>query len=203
MRVAALYVDTARGAYVGLPGVDLWGYASRDGRQQDAFAPTRDAREYAGPWPVVAHPPCGPWGRFRRRYLGGEGDRDCGPTAVSQVRRYGGVLEHPAWSTLWPFCGMKPPGPLGMSADLDECGGFTLAVDQCRWGHPARKPTWLYVVGATVSEFPPDREPTHVMVRLLRNGNDRPEVPKRDRHLTPPAFARWLVAAARTVERRC
>ena len=43
--VAALYVQT-RGVYYGVDGVDAWGL------------PDRDAREYAGPWPVVAHPPC-------------------------------------------------------------------------------------------------------------------------------------------------
>lgn len=87
--IAALYVDTARGPYARMRGVECWGYATRDGRQLDALAPTRDARDYAGPWPVVAHPPCGPWGRFRRRYLGGEGDRECALVAVEQVRRYG------------------------------------------------------------------------------------------------------------------
>ena len=47
--IAALYVES-RGVYAGLPDVDLW---DRD----------RDARIYAGPWPVVAHPPGARWGR--------------------------------------------------------------------------------------------------------------------------------------------
>jgi hypothetical protein len=38
--VAALYVDP-QGVYSGLPDVDVWGEE-------------RDARTYAGPWPVVA-----------------------------------------------------------------------------------------------------------------------------------------------------
>lgn len=42
--IAALYVDP-RGCYADVPGVELWDEA-------------RDARLYAGPWPVVAHPPC-------------------------------------------------------------------------------------------------------------------------------------------------
>jgi hypothetical protein len=48
--VAALYV-TKGGCYFGLEGVDPWDEA-------------RDARTYAGPWPVIAHPPCQRWGRF-------------------------------------------------------------------------------------------------------------------------------------------
>jgi len=42
--IAALYVVKG-GCYYGVPDVDPWDKA-------------RDARLYAGPWPVVAHPPC-------------------------------------------------------------------------------------------------------------------------------------------------
>ena len=48
--IAALYVDP-KGVYAGLPDVEVWDEA-------------RDGRLYAGPWPVVAHPPCARWGRF-------------------------------------------------------------------------------------------------------------------------------------------
>lgn len=46
--IAALYVEK-NGVYYGLPDVDPWDKE-------------RDARLYAGPWPVVAHPPCSTWG---------------------------------------------------------------------------------------------------------------------------------------------
>jgi hypothetical protein len=49
--IAALYVETD-GTYYGLPDVDPWDQA-------------RDARRYAGPHPVVAHPPCQRWGRMK------------------------------------------------------------------------------------------------------------------------------------------
>ena len=47
-QIAALYVEPA-GCYIGQPGIDPWDEA-------------RDARQYAGPHPVVAHPPCQRWG---------------------------------------------------------------------------------------------------------------------------------------------
>jgi hypothetical protein len=86
--IAALYVQTD-GVYAGLPGVDLWDEA-------------RDARTYAGPHPVVAHPPCQRWGRFwhgspRKPHQHTLGDDDgCFAAALASVRRWGGVLEHPA-----------------------------------------------------------------------------------------------------------
>lgn len=56
MNIAALYVETG-GAYFGLPGVDPWDEA-------------RDARRYAGPLPVVAHPPCQRYGYEKARRIG-------------------------------------------------------------------------------------------------------------------------------------
>ena len=49
-QIAALYVE-AGGCYYGLDGVDPWDEA-------------RDARLYAGPYAIVAHPPCQRWGKL-------------------------------------------------------------------------------------------------------------------------------------------
>lgn len=73
--------------------------------------------------------------------------------------------------------------------------GLTVQVNQCDWGHKAQKPTWLYVVGAPeLPPMPEPREATHVFVLLA--SSTKPELPKRERHLTPPLFARWLVELA-------
>lgn len=152
--VTALYIDP-RGPYPKLC---------------DSWDEKRDARTFNGPGPVVAHPPCGPWGGLRHLYEGAE--HDCGPRAVEQVRQFGGVLEHPARSKLWEACELPPPVPGRVpdhSWEWDPWCGFSIEVDQVEWGHVARKRTWLYIVGAShedVSELLakrpyPGREPTH------------------------------------------
>lgn len=185
--VAALYVDP-RGPYPKMPGVDCWDEQ-------------RDARLYAGPYPVVAHPPCGPWGRLRHLYRGNE--HDCAPAAVEAVRRWGGVLEHPAWSLIWPACRMPRPGELP-----DEFGGFSVGVDQVAWGHVARKRTWLYVVGVSPIRIAPR---IHVGVRPThwvsgRTGRARELGLRRcsaqQARRTPPEFAAWLVELARSASQR-
>jgi hypothetical protein len=193
-RVAVLYVDP-RGPYMGRGDVDAWDAA-------------RDARQYDGPLPVVAHPPCGPWGGLRHLYKGTE--HDCAPRAVEQVRRFGGVLEHPAQSRLWAHCQLPRPDELP-----DAWGGVTIEVDQVRWGHVARKRTWLYLVGLRdVGAMPPPREPTHWIsgfrsaggrkypARYKRNGCAVPPGIKvcsaEQRRRTPAAFAEWLIALAKS-----
>lgn len=87
--IAALFVDRA-GIYASVPGVDTWDES-------------RDARLYAGPHPVVAHPPCTRWCRLaglveaRWGYKRGD-DGGCFASALASVRKWGGVLEHPAYS---------------------------------------------------------------------------------------------------------
>src|SRR4051812_16756481 len=75
--IAALYVEK-NGGYYGLKDVDPW---DKD----------RDARLYAGPWPVVAHPPCDRWCQMapvnQARYghrIGDDGG--CFASALSSVR---------------------------------------------------------------------------------------------------------------------
>jgi hypothetical protein len=145
-QIAALYVEPG-GAYYGLPGVDPWDQA-------------RDARLYAGPWPVVAHPPCERWGRFwhgspRKPHqfkLGDDGG--CFAAALNAVRRFGGVLEHPADSKAWDAFGLFPPPREGGWHVADWAIGWTCYVEQGFYGHPARKATWLYAAGMSIHDLP-------------------------------------------------
>jgi hypothetical protein len=104
---------------------------------------------------------------------------------VKQVQRYGGVLEHPADSKLWSAAGLPYPSTLPL---IDIHGGYTLAVKQSRWGHPAPKPTWLYIVRpSVVPELPPP---------VPDPGGRIENMSKKKRKLTPLAFAHWLVQLA-------
>jgi len=143
--IAALYVETD-GAYFGLNGVDPWDE-------------TRDARQYAGPYPVVAHPPCQRWGRFwhgstRKPHqfkLGDDGG--CFAAALASVRRWGGVLEHPAHSRAWDAFGLNRPTMDGRWVPADFEGGWTCYVEQGFYGHTSRKPTWLFAAGVDLPEL--------------------------------------------------
>lgn len=194
--IAALYVD-ARGPYPKLGDVDVW----------DA---ERDARRFPGPGPIVAHPPCSAYGRLSHISNRPEDEAALGPLAVAQVRRYGGVLEHPWRSALWDFMHLPRPGEFP-----DEHGGWCVQVDQCEWGHPARKTTWLYLVGVPASalEAPPmpGRKPTHWASGGRQHEGTRTKqgkaVPpgikvcsRAQRNRTPIEFARYLVRLAASAE---
>lgn len=150
----------------------------------DVWDIDRDARRYAGSNPVVCHPPCRGWGRLRHWAKPRPDEKALALFAVEQVRRCGGVLEHPWGSTLWHAAKLPHPGL------VDEFGGWTLLVDQGWWGHAAPKPTYLYIVGVTraqVGELP---------VQLHRAAGRTLELSPADRERTPPAFARFLVDLA-------
>ena len=61
----------------------------------DVWDADRNALYWRGGNPVVAHPPCRAWGRLRKFAKPQPGELDLARFAVAQVRRYGGVLEHP------------------------------------------------------------------------------------------------------------
>ena len=159
----------------------------------DVYDIDRDARTYDGPWPVVAHPPCRAWGRLRTFAKPCADERNLGRLAVSLVREFGGVLEHPAFSTLWPAQSLPHPGC------RDAFGGWTLAAPQKWWGHKAEKNTWFYVVGCEPDEMPDlpfqMHEASHV-VQSRKRADYRPHISRNERELTTPELAAWLVALA-------
>lgn len=178
--VAVLFAR-ADSNYKAMPVCDVWDIE-------------RDARNWPGGAPVVAHPPCRSWGRLRQFAKPREDEKALGPWAVQQVRQYGGVLEHPAESTLWAHCGLPLPGRFP-----DEFGGWSMQIDQFHWGHRAEKSTWLYIVGCDPDELPPiprrEGSPTHC-VRPTKSYPRLPSITKAEREHTPQALAQWLVALA-------
>lgn len=183
-QVAALFVR-ADSIYKTLDGVDEWDEQ-------------RDARRWPGGVSVVAHPPCRLWAKLRQFAKAADPDveRQLAVDAVRHVRSFGGVLEHPAESTLWAHCGMPTPGRAP-----DHYGGWTAEVRQCDWGHKAEKRTWLYIVGVHPDDMPampPSVEPVGLIKPrrgVPRDG--RKIVTKPEREHTPPDLARWLVEMAR------
>lgn len=142
--VAALFVANG-GVYFGVDGVDPWDV-------------DRDAREYAGPHPVVAHPPCERWGRYwdggpmlhgtpRQKTMGDDGG--CFASALASVRKWGGVLEHPEASHAFAAHGLPAPhwreGWIKSVRHSD--GEWVCCVAQGNYGHRARKLTWLVYAG--------------------------------------------------------
>lgn len=192
MKEVAVLFARADSCYKRLPGCDVWDFE-------------RDALAWPGGAPIVAHPPCRAWGQLRALANPRPGEKELAPWAVEQVRKWGGVLEHPRRSTLWRHVPLPAPG------QVDEYGGWTLPIYQIWWGHRAEKPTYLYIVGCRPGEVPVMPlylgTATHVVgasgrrpdgTRLLKGHPDwRPECGKAERERTPPALAEWLVELAR------
>lgn len=199
--VAALFVETD-GTYFGIPKVD-----PRD--------EIRDARKYDGPSPVVAHPPCQRWGRYwhgsprkPKQYRLGA-DQGCFAAALTAVRNFGGVLEHPAHSKAWAYFGLVSPGARGW-IEADRYGGRTCQVEQGHYGHMARKATWLYAAHVACPELiwgpSEQRLPQYAVERYgyakarrigamaAVGGKDKTKI----RNATPPAFRDLLLSIAST-----
>lgn len=167
--IAALFIEPD-GIYAKSLGIDAW-------------CELRDARLYAGPYPVVAHPPCQRWGRFwhgstrkpHQYELGADGG--CFAAALDALAAFGGVLEHPCDSHAWKHFGLTPPPrhrgwiwtrpPIKFAIATADDGAvtkvpngrqggewWTCYVEQGHYGHMSRKPTWLLTQGLTLSQLP-------------------------------------------------
>lgn len=194
--IAALFVATG-GCYFGLPDVDPWDEA-------------RDARLYAGPWPVVAHPPCAAWCQLaglrehRYGYRQGE-DAGCFDAALRAVRAYGGVLEHPAYSRAWSKYFLPKPTRGTWTRTFTDPGWVT-EVSQAAYGHRARKRTWLYYRGNDIPPLVNWSEPaTTAVVSGSHNHSSKPlgsaRVWTREAKATPIEFRDLLLSIARSAQR--
>ena len=151
----AVLCCSPRSIYRSLPGVEC-------------FDRRRDVRTFNGGMRIVAHPPCRSWSAFCAHQAKPEpGEKELGPLCVDWLRKCGGVLEHPAHSRLWDFCGL--PKPVWTSRG----SLWSIAVNQSLWGDTRSKSTWLCFFGVS---------PTDIQLPL---------------RLHSPEFATWLVSVAR------
>ena len=189
--IAALFVDHD-GIYAGRPDVDPW-------------PESRDARTYTGPHRVVAHPPCQRWGRWWWA-LGDDrpgNDGGCFLAALSAVEQFGGVIEHPAYSHAWARFGIPEPAPSGGWSRGLFRPGWSCQVAQRRYGHRARKQTWLYYVGPNPPELLwGDGDPPEAYLcapgrtKTSPGRTDVEIMDAREARATPSAFAELLISLA-------
>lgn len=169
----------------------------------DVFDINRDARNYTGSYPVIAHPPCRGWGRLRGLAKPRSDEKDLALFAVDQIRKNGGVLEHPESSDLWRVKDM--PNPLScVPGSMDEFGGWTLPISQSWFGHKARKNTWLYIVGVAPGSIPVIPlvlgEASYVVTKGKRTKPWKKEITRAEREHTPLDLALWLVELVERVK---
>jgi len=127
------------------------------------------------------------------------------------------VLEHPAYSDAWKAFGIvRPPRAGGwvkarprITGPVDGMEAYTCHVEQGRYGHMAKKATWLYAVVPDPALLPELRwgsDPDTASKALVSwcgnhtNAFDkRPRVGKAAASKTPPEFREVLLTTARRV----
>ncbi len=149
----------------------------------------------------------------------------CFAAALQAVRRWGGVLEHPAFSLAWKAFELPSPERDSMWTVADAHGGRSIDVDQGHYGHRAQKRTWLYAVAPELPDLV--RGPSEASAWLMQpgrcsKGRPRPTCPcekceehfgddwrgahnrrvprltKRQNEATPIAFRNVLLSIARS-----
>jgi hypothetical protein len=171
--------------YKTIPGLDVWDLE-------------RNALNWPGGNPGIFHPPCRLFCALKHFSTAPESEKELAHWSVKMVREHGGVLEHPARSTLFQEAGLPLPGY------FPDQYGLTIQVDQFQWGHRASKPTWLYICGTqSLPEFPaftPGRAPALQSNSRQSNRFGRKLLSRPARSATPINFALWLVELAGRVE---
>jgi len=164
-------------------------------RDVDAYDSKRDVRTFQGGMPIVAHPPCRAWSAYTSHQAKPSlGEAELGLLCADLLRRWGGVLEHPAHSRLFHAASLPLPGQ--RIGDL-----FTVPVLQAWWGYPMKKATWLCFSRIDVAslDFPYIEHDSRSGVGDRRR---QQVMSKHQRAATHPALAEFLVSAARQTNSR-
>ena len=155
----------------------------------DAFDINRDAKSFSGGMPCVCHPPCRTWGVLAHMAFNArKGEKELALWSIKQVRKNGGIIEHPSGSKLFkkhlPDVGIFP----------DEFGGFTIHIDQFDLGHVAHKNTKLYLCGIDLKNLPslPKKRLEHTNRSICGNVEGTTRCTQYQREYSPEALIDWF-----------
>jgi hypothetical protein len=148
----------------------------------------RDACQFAGRQPVVAHPPCRTWSKFLRtqaKPLDLRAEQELAFLCLRHVEANGGVLEQPYGSHFFTEAAL--PMPMRPA----EAFAYTIEVEQRWWGYCTPKRTWLYIVGVPRHQLPP------IPFSLVGDTCHITRLSSAGRSRTVRPFAEWLCQVAR------
>lgn len=154
-RVISVLCAARKSEYENIPGLDVW-------------TASRNAYNYTGRNPVIAHAPCQQWSRLKAFAKVNEVEKNLAWFCFWKVQVNGGIFEHPHGSSFFDTVGVKP----------------TLCIDQSWFGFPARKRTWLYFSKCKPLAYPLSFD---AVARSV------PQLGKEARSKTTLHLARWLV----------
>jgi hypothetical protein len=167
----------------------------------DCWDIERDARNFDGLGPVICHPPCRAWGQLAHMAKPRPDEKQLALIAIDQIRKVGGVLEHPRGSKLWPEY-------LPLPGNTDDFGGFTILIHQSWFGHKAEKKTFLYICGIDRKDLPEIpikfdaiEYTVSSQIKLKSGRRIKKEISKKEREETPINLAKWLIKVAQKCKR--
>lgn len=150
----------------------LSNYKLLDDPALDLWDKERDAFRFNGSAPVISHAPCQQWSKLRKMAIDDQHEKALAFFCLHKVLANGGVFEHPEGSTFFEVAGITP----------------THSVDQCWFGFPARKRTWLFFHKCKPLPYPLSFDVPRTKVEKITSTM---------RSRMPEAFCSWLINSVR------
>lgn len=163
----------------------------------DCYDLQRNALSFSGRIPVIAHPPCRKFSKLRGLSTAPISEKKLAFFALSKVRQFGGILEHPRSSTLWLN------GNFNLDGYVDSYGRFLRSVDLSWFGFPARKNTMLYFCGIAPGQLPPFPISLNAITHTISSSykSEKKEISKNMRSTTPLRMIEYFIEVMNVINK--
>lgn len=136
----------------------------------DIYTQKRPISEFKGGMPIIAHPPCAQWGKFKWRSKKDIEDKMLALQCIEHLAENGGIMEHPASSDIW-------------KRNFPE-GTRMYKIHMSDWGYKAKKETILAFYQVKPITMPIQFNAIQGRIELMD---------KKERAVTPYEMCKWLI----------